>query len=320
MPSVFSVTVIADCGAGIGLGHLRRSLVIAKALQARGASCLVLTPSNEGTAYAAAAGMRAAPWPQNLAEVEAADILVADSYRFPSDMYAKWREKFRVRTLLDDNKDRNIDAEIVINGNLYGDAAAYAGWYKGLILAGPQYAPIDPEFFEARSAQKARLPRILISFGGTDDGEVSAPIATAILQTNADCLIDLVVSPLREPVALSDSMKNERRISIHRGGDMPKLMSAASLFVGGAGVSIMEAAAANVPTLAIQIAENQAPNIAVLKRYGVSVFDLRAAPEQIAQEATRLLKNAEQNPLSGVVSPGGPDRIADVILAELSSR
>lgn len=261
--------------------------------------------------------MQTGAWPQDLADLPPADILIADSYRFPAGVQSKWREKFRVRAVLDDRLDRDIDAEIVVNGNLYGDAEAYRGWYSGDVLAGPQYAPIDPDFFAGRAAKRDSPQRILISFGGTDDGALSAPIASAILSSNSKVHIDLVVSALHEALRIPDALRREPRLRLLRGGDIPKLMAASSLFIGGAGVSIMEAAAADTPSIAVRIAGNQDPNIAIIEKAGGPVVDRAAPPEQVAGIATSLLGEKRGNVLAGMVMPGGPDRIADAILGKL---
>jgi UDP-2,4-diacetamido-2,4,6-trideoxy-beta-L-altropyranose hydrolase len=316
MPAEFTAVILADCGPSIGLGHLRRSLVIALALQARGGACLVLTPDASGETLSRKANMAWGAWPADLAELPGADVLIADSYRLPIDKQRSWRDRFRIRLLVDDLADRELDADIILNGNLYGDPASYRDWPDSRMLIGAAYAPIDPVFFAARGKYRPLPARALVSFGGTDDGRLSTPVTTALLSSDPNIHIDLTISPLHEQPSLSAPLAQNPRLRIHHGGDMPLLMSAARLYIGAAGTTILEAAAAGVPCVAIQLVENQSDNIDLLKKAGTPTFTLDR-PEDAANAAIQILRENLPNPLSEGLMPGGSNRIADAVLQEL---
>ena len=89
-----SAVILADSGPNIGLGHLRRCLVLGKALQDAGIKVQVLVPNPDGREVARAAGFAVAPWPANLARLPSADLLVADSYRIDATQSRAWRGTF----------------------------------------------------------------------------------------------------------------------------------------------------------------------------------------------------------------------------------
>jgi UDP-2,4-diacetamido-2,4,6-trideoxy-beta-L-altropyranose hydrolase len=314
-----SAVIVADCGPAIGLGHLRRSLVVAEALRRRGVDCRVLTPHGEGAGIVAADGFPAASWPDDLRNLPPADILIADSYRFTLDEQRSWHRLFRLRVLIDDLGDREIDADMVVNGNLYADMVDYDGVFDGPILRGAAYATVAPSYFDVRDNLKPSPPHVLISFGGTDDGRLGSAVAAALLSVGKGIEVDLAITPLHTDPMIPDELHEDERFHLHQGADMPALMSRARLYVGAAGSTVVEATAASVPCVAVQLAENQRLMIEALRRAGVPVFDA-LAPDELAAAAVALLDSGTGNPLSDMLSPGSADRIAAAILDELAAR
>ena len=138
--------ILADSGPQVGLGHLRRSLVLATALGAAGASVRLLTPDDEAQRIARRSVAATAPWPRDLSELPPADLLIVDSYRTDADTSRRWRPRFRLRVLVDDLSDRYIDADIIVNPNSYGETLDYQDICSCTVLAGPDYALVDPAF------------------------------------------------------------------------------------------------------------------------------------------------------------------------------
>lgn len=119
--------VLADGGAEIGLGHLRRSLVLSSALTRHGWTVQLLVPDEGRRSLARHADVEAAPCPAELHELPAADLLVADSYRTDRPLCLAWKDRFAARVHIDDLADRPLDAELIVNPNIYGPELDYSG-------------------------------------------------------------------------------------------------------------------------------------------------------------------------------------------------
>lgn len=305
--------ILADCGSEIGLGHLRRCLVLATALAGQGAVCRVLTPEASGAEFAFAAGFEVEAWPENLAALPPATLLVADSYRLPVETMRGWRDLFACRVLIDDLADREIDADLVLNGNLYAAGLDYAA----PSLLGPEYALVDPAFFSLRGQERADPPRALIAFGGTDDGHIGGAVATSLLALDGQLRADMVISPLHAEPHLPDGLSHGR-LKLHHGADMVALMASASLYIGAAGSTVLEAAAAGLPMVVAELADNQRLNIQALRELGVTAFDA-IETTALAEAAGAALRQGE-SPLLALMQPGGADRAAIAILAHMAER
>ncbi len=312
--------ILADSGPRVGLGHLRRSLVLATALGAAGAGVRLLTPDGEAQRIARGSIEAAAPWPRDLSELPLADLLIVDSYRIDADTCRRWRPRFRLRVLIDDLADRDLDADIIVNPNSYGEILNYQDICSCTILAGPDYALVDPAFAALRDHDRGAGRRVLIAFGGTDDGTLGAAAAAALLR-RSDVAIDLVVSPLR-PVgsaAVALGRAESRRLNLHRGAAMTDLMAPAVLYLGACGSTVWEASAAGLGLVVAKIADNQALAQTDLARRGMAAFEAFDA-ERMAEAAAQWLAAPAPNPLTAVIDGRGGARAAAAVLARLTDR
>jgi len=306
---------LADCGPSIGLGHLRRSLVLARALARSGALCEVATPSGAERDMILADGFTPSRWPAAAAELPTVDLVIFDSYRIGVETMRAWQARAALRLAIDDLADRPLAAELVLNQNLFAEELEYGDLPDRALLLGPAYALIDPAFHEANRPRSQQ--RALVSFGGSDDGSLALRAAAALRAAGFEGPIDLALSPLYErPNALWEAAGDIQGVTLHEGAAMPALMARASLYLGGAGTTVLEAAAAGLPMLPIAIAANQQANIRALRQRGVWAlpeFDDHA----VIDAARRLIAAPEKAVLPDVVPPGGPARAAARLLAEL---
>ena len=312
--------ILADSGPQVGLGHLRRSLVLATALGAAGASVRLLTPDDEAQRIARRSVPATAPWPRDLSALPPADLLIVDSYRIDADTCRRWRPRFRVRILVDDLADRDLDADIIINPNSYGGILNYQDICSCTVLAGPDYALVDPAFAALRDHDRCEGRRVLIAFGGTDDGTLGAAAAAALLPIS-EATIDLVVSPLRPvgPAAASLARAESQRLSLHHGAAMTDLMAQAVLYLGGCGATVWEASAAGLGLVVAKTADNQALIQADLARRGMAAFEAFDA-ELMAEAAVQWLAAPAPNPLTAAIDGRGAARAAAAVLARLTDK
>lgn len=304
------VIFLTESGPRTGLGHLRRCQMLAIALDRRGWRTGLLLPDPAAVALPDLLGFATAAWPADLAALPAADALVIDSYRIDSTRYAdEWRQRFGAVLVVDDLADRPIAADLVLNHNIHAEASAYRELTDARLLVGLSHALIDPAFF-ALAGRPRPAPRVLVSFGGTDDGSLSQPLVAKALAAGIPT-VDWVLPTTRTlpPAAQAFLDSVPAGLNTHRGARLIDLMGLASSYLGGAGVTALEAAAAGLALTLVTIAENQSAAGASFTRHGVPVFSSIDDPAIIgALTSARRISIPE-------LRQGGPDKVAEHLIA-----
>jgi len=211
-----NITFRADASLSIGTGHVMRCLTLARALQAKGATCrfvtralpghlagqieaagfgVTLLPAPTGPApdappaHAAWAGV---DWTTDAAETRAAlgskpDWLVMDHYAFDARWQRAARPEGTKLMVIDDLADRPHDCDMLLDQNLGHDAHDYDGLVPEhcICLTGPRHALLRPEFAQARASALAEragrgLRYLLITMGGVDLLDVTSQVLRAV--------------------------------------------------------------------------------------------------------------------------------------------
>ena len=307
---------LCETGPRVGLGHLRRGLVLAKELRAARVACRFSVTDRKSCAlveedcFPVRVAVVAQP------DVPGADILVADGHAIDFVTPLGWRERFGCRVVVDDLGERAPEAEIIVNHNLYAKAIDYRSCAPARLLLGPRYALIDPMFRAIAADSKSAFPtKVLISFGGTDDGIRAEAVARRLLDAMA-VEVEIVVSPLLPPAPslIQFAAENEEHVRIHHGASLVELLRRCTLYVGAMGVTMLEVAASDTPMVVCSIIANQDRNVAALRARGVTAFGT-FDPHRLAAAAAAQLVSRRPNPLSGVVDGEGAVRVAEAIFA-----
>src|SRR5581483_8643384 len=243
------------------------------------------------------------------------DVLVIDHYGIAAETMTRWRRRARLRLVIDDLADHALDADLVLNQNLFAHQISYDGVASCPVLRGPGYALVDPAF-HAIAERRTRGARALVSFGGSDDGSLALRAAGWLRDAGFAGPIDLVVSPLRE-VARDLAAAVPEGIKLHHGASMPALMAGAFVYVGGAGSTIFEAAAAGLAMLPVAIAANQQRNVAALRALGLAALP-QPEPAAAVTGLRSLLADPARHRLLDLVPEGGPTRVVRHVLARLA--
>jgi len=300
------------------MGHLSRSLVLLEALERQGAEC---TLHCEDTASALALGRKAEALPTSLSNLGPVDLIHCDSYRLSQSDLQALRRRCRLLSIQDDTVDRPLPVDVVINHNLAAPSFDYGKVTSARVLAGADYALVGARIVAAARQHRTQAPdeAVVISFGGTDDGTVSAKVADALIpQTQAR--LDVIVSASRTPTAtlLCAASAHPGRIFVHHGPDVPRLLARSRLYLGSAGMMSFEAFAIGLELVVVPIADNQRSGAEALVAFGHDMvpdldIELLARTAAARLELPRPLKRA---PIDGK----GGERAAAVLLQELAKR
>lgn len=341
----------ADASLQIGSGHLMRCLTLADQLRAEGARTTFVCREHAGhlgdlvaarghavarlPVHATPAGGAAydqwlgATWQRDAAETAAAlpgrpDWLVADHYAIDARWEAALRPAVDRLMVIDDLADRPHDCDLLLDQNL---AARMERRYDGLLpaaavlLPGPHFALLRPEFAAARAALRVRdgqVRRLFLFIGGADADDYTGQ-ALREAARHPGLAIDVVVGgayPHHEQLARHCAALPGTRL--HRGVDnMAELMAAADLAIGAGGGAMWERACVGLPSMVIAVAANQQAGCTAMARQGHVLYlgegpaALATLPAalQLVLAAPELLAHMEQGSLA-LVDGRGAGRVA----------
>ncbi|WP_417451455.1 hypothetical protein [Kordiimonas sp.] len=260
-------SIIIECGRKSGLGRVRRTLTLARALAAQGIGCDVYVTSDEGSDLIASMGFVSSPVEQLPGQF---DFLVMDTCSFSSEEVSALCAKARTSCVIDDLAERPVVCDFVINPNLYAPSLDYSAYKAREIFRGPSCALVDDVFFSSAKPTENR-EGFVVSFGGTDDGSLAAPVA-AELHARTGEPVYVPIPAYQEPCAALLALDGDK-VTILRGADMPVLLGSARTYVGAAGATVLEALAAGCRVCAAATQEDQHKNVGFLPEIGVATLD-----------------------------------------------
>lgn len=288
------VIVRVDASATIGHGHLSRCLALADALKHRGwSSTFVMRHwSRPAASRVEAAGhsarfldasserrQRGNKWLDVSWEVDARQTLevvddasvrcvVVDQYGLDE----RW-ERFvseQMGTLvvvIDGLAAHRHDCDLLVDPT-YHCSSGEQRWHslvpkETVVLAGPRYAMLRPEFEEAlavRQERDGRVEEILVAFGGSDAAGATELAVEAVSPLAGEGVRTTVVAGASKP-----DIDGLRTLCAEREGvelvvdtdEMARLMVSADLAIGGAGTMTWERAFVGLPAIVIAIADHQ---------------------------------------------------------------
>lgn len=256
-----------------------------------------------------------AEWVGVTAEIDARDTLAAadsvvdwlivDHYGLDHRWEELLRGVARRIMVIDDLANRRHECDLLLDQNYY---QGFKARYDHLVpphcekLLGPSYALLRPAFRLARKHVKPRhgsVNRILVFFGGYDQGNMTSKALDAILAIDQSNLtIDVVVG---EKNPNKDSVRarcySAPNVQFHCQVDnMAELMSKADLAIGSGGSTIWERCALGLPALLVAVADHEELLLNDLASLGILVYlgrDNALSSEMLRNAIRAMLRNEE---------------------------
>ena len=282
------ISIVADGGPGVGLGHLGRCSAIAGALRARGL---------EVTCHAYGADepvtIDGVEWNPGAA---GGDVVVLDSYTMPAD-----------------ERDALVAGAPLAAMHDFGGAppgaalvVSVGGERRPGVLAGLAYAPLRAPFWGLPQREVRPVARRLMITTGASDALRDAGVRLAREAVGAFPEVALV----RAPTATFAAPEGVELI------DAPPMLLhqllAADVVITAAGQTALESAATGAATVAVPFVENQQRNAAILEAAGAAVV---TEPERAVAAAATLDRSALAAGGQAAVDGFGALRIAYAIAA-----
>lgn len=305
----------ADASLQMGSGHIMRCVTLADALKQRGAECHFLCRDHpghlvelvrgkghvvhvlnceqdspidpEGPAHAAWLGATQEQDVQACLPILQAlqpDWLIVDHYALDIRWEERLRPFCRRLMVIDDLADRVHQCDMLLDQNLGREPADYARLVPSdcIVLAGPQYALLRPEFAALREyslerRQQPKMQNLLITMGGVDQPNATGKVLEALKHGTLpdDIRIDVVMgakAPWLEKVReIAREMPWPTNVLVNV-TDMAQRMADCDLAIGAAGSTSWERCCLGVPALMAILADNQAAIGRALQRDGAAIL------------------------------------------------
>lgn len=337
--SAMIVAFRADASLNIGTGHVMRCLTLADALREQGVTChficrehtghliahikqrgftVKVLPACDGNDLVAEGDKSSQPahaaWLGSDWKTDAFQAGVYLDQVKPNwlvlDHYAldyRWEEElqgnynYNKLLVIDDLADRSHNCDLLLDQNLGRKASDYDGLVpkECVVLAGPQYALLRPEFATLREYSLKRretpvLKQILITMGGVDLPNATSQVLEALKNSPLpkECRIVVVMgshapwlSQVRD-VAANMPWPTEVRVDIN---DMAQVMADSDLAIGAAGSTSWERCCLGLPTLMVVLAMNQQAIADALVEIGAAISPGRITDKEFSQKSCEMV-------------------------------
>lgn len=335
------ILFVVDAGPEAGDLRVTRSLSLAQALAARGATPLFLSPPSIAAILQAAAPET----PRISAPAGGTDTLIAaaafadvEAVVFDHDGLGREAHdavaKGRPRLVIDDLADRPLGADLVLT-RPQRTGADYARLAPGAdLLLGPQYALLRPEFSAIREASMARragdVRRVLVDMGAPDTGAITGQVLQKLRTRLGTLEIDIVLSaatPGRR--GLERLAAHDPRLTLHIDTpDQAVLTAEADAAIGAADAAAWERCALGLPSVLITLSDAQKPLAAAAAEAGAALSLDRQAADFEAQLDRAIVRLLADPGLRGRLSASaaalcdglGAPRVAEAFLRLIAGR
>lgn len=337
------ILFVVDAGPQVGGGHVMRSLTLARALEAQGASIRFVGPADAGglidvfgPGVAHIEAMSSSPADLLAAAGdETFDAVVFDHYGL-SEGDHRTMAQGRLVLVIDDLANRPLGADVVLDSGPERLAADYDRLVapETRLLLGPTFAPVRPEFSVLREPALAwrgePVQRILVAMGLTDLNGITARVVERLRLRVRDIGLDIVIgatAPSAE--GLTRIAKRDSRLMLHTDTPhMARLSAEADIAVGAPGSSSWERCTLGLPSILVVLADNQRPAAQALEARGAALLVDAADPDfdsVFDRHLTHLLSDSElRRQLAGrsaeICDGLGAGRVAEVFLKLIASR
>lgn len=310
-----SIAFRVDASLEIGTGHVMRCLTLADGLRKNGAKCIFLCRPQlghlmdliqqrghdvialpelideyylPGNAHAHASWL-GTDWFTDAEDTcdalkfTTVDWIVVDHYALDQNWEAVLRRNCKNLMVIDDLADRPHNCDLLLDQNLGRSIGDYFGLVSkdAVLLIGPQFALLRPEFYLYRKESLARrespkFKQLLISMGGVDKENITEQVLLALESCELPENLQItVVMGLKAPWldrvnAQAARMRRPTRVLVGV-SDMAKLMAQSDLAIGAAGGTSWERCCLGLPSIQLVLADNQKSIALALASVGAAI-------------------------------------------------
>jgi pseudaminic acid biosynthesis-associated protein PseG len=264
------IGIRADGGQNIGMGHIMRSLVLAKELAKTNEVFYVcrvseysLNKYKAGIDMVKSKGFKVETLNENsfieeLCKVNA-DCLITDSYDVNEDYFNITKNFFKVTGCIDDMNLYYFNVDFIINQNIGAERYIYNVNKDTKLLLGTNYTMMREEFRNIpEKVITQECSDIMITVGGSDDKGITNIICDYVKDLKLK--FHIIIGPGFKEENINKLIEIENlksNIKLYLNANMIEIMKKCDMAISSCGSTLYELAACGVPTLGIVIADNQ---------------------------------------------------------------
>lgn len=256
----------ADGGSIIGMGHIMRTLVLARELAKTNDVFYVcrkdypLTEKyKKGIEKVRAEGFKIILINEDivineLSKIEA-DCLITDSYDVNEEYFNKTKKLFTKTGYVDDLNIYYYNVDFIINQNIAENK--YKCNEDTLLFLGTDYIMLREEFRNSKPNQiKTDIKNVLITMGGADPYNFTLKLLKCIKDLHYN--FHVIIGPSFSNVdKIELEIKNNENIKLHFNANMIEIMKKNDIAISATGSTLYELGTLGIPTLGVILADNQ---------------------------------------------------------------
>lgn len=262
------IAIRADGGSQIGMGHIMRTLVLAKELVKTNEIfyiCRIDSPLSDkykgGIEKIKSEGFEV-KYINETSVIEGlkrinADCLITDSYEVDEKYFDETKNIYKKTGYIDDMNLYYFNVDFIINQNFGAENMIYRTNEDTKLFLGTKYLMLREEFRNySEKVIKKNVKDILITVGGSDNNKITNRLMDFVKDMNY--YFHVVVGPAFKDIdELEKFSQKNSKFKLYYNANMPDLMNACDLAISSSGSTLYELMTMTVPTIGIVIADNQ---------------------------------------------------------------
>ncbi len=322
------ILIRAEGGYRIGMGHVMRMLVLADALREFAEITFVCRDKEEyqtGIKH-----IESCRYPVlkiegiNVVEELAGiggDCLVTDSYDVDESYFDSTKAIFSITGYMDDLNKHRINADFIINQNIYAEDLEYKADMGTRLFLGTQYTLLRKEFHNLPKRKVSnKIQNVLITLGGADPKNLSEEIALKLSRAFPEISFHIAAGASFAHIDSLQRIKAEN-IYQHINPIMSELMLKCDTAVSACGSTVYELCACGTPIIGVVTADNQIMVASKMDSIGALKYALK--PDELIQhlESLNIDTRVKMSKIGqGLVDGYGSTRLAQEIKKVVCSK
>ncbi|GAE03141.1 glycosyl transferase-like protein [Clostridium botulinum B str. Osaka05] len=264
------IGIRADGGSKIGMGHIMRTLVLAKELAKTNDVFYICKVDNllsnkykSGIDKVKAEGFDIVTINENniindLRHI-VADCLITDSYDVNEGYFNLTKDMFKITGYIDDMNLYYFNVDFIINQNIGAEEYSYKANKDTKLFLGTNYTMLREEFRKNINKNiKKEVQNVMITVGGADPNGITNIICDYV--KDLELKFHIVIGPsfkeknIKKLTYLENLKDN---INLYFNANMIEIMNKCDIAISACGSTLYELSACRVPALGLIIADNQ---------------------------------------------------------------
>ena len=264
------IAIRADGGSKIGMGHIMRTLVLAKELAKTNDVfyiCKVDVPLSSkykpGMDKVKAEGFNVVTINENniindLKNISV-DCLITDSYDVNEEYFNLTKGMFEITGYIDDMNLHYFNVDFIINQNIGAEEYSYKANKDTRLFLGTNYTMLREEFRKNPNKNiKKEVQNFMITVGGADPNGITNIICNYV--KDLEFKFHVIIGPSFKEENIKKLIylkKLKDNINLYFNANMIEIMNKCDIAISACGSTLYELSACQVPTLGLIIADNQ---------------------------------------------------------------